>query len=632
MTKRNYLIENIALMSEWDWERNRVAGLDPNTLTEGSNKKAYWICSKGHSYHTIIANRTFRAGGCPVCSNKKTVPGINDLATTHPELASEWDYEKNDTLIPQNIVAGSTRRVWWKCQHCGFSWQQSSSQRIQDNNGCPYCSGLRPKKGINDLQTVNPLLASEWNYQRNGSLQPSDVLPQSNKKVWWVCKEGHEWKTSVAVRYKGCRCPVCSGKKILEGINDLQTLYPGIAAEWHRSKNLLLLPTQVSYASQKKVWWQCKYGHEWQSIISNRTNLRSGCPICSNKQVLTGHNDLGTTHPEIAKEWHPEKNLPLRPADIIAGSNKKVWWMCRKGHEWYVAPNQRTQGRNCPVCSEALHTSFPEQCVFYYLTQCVVADNRHTAFGKEIDIYIPSMQVGIEYNGLLYHNGKETADEEKKRFFQKRGIRVITIKESNQNHIDGDVVFYDCNDRKRINLTWVIETVFALLEIPCPTINILDDSLKIHNQYLEFEKKNSIEITHPDLARQWHPTKNGRLVPSMVSSGSNIKVWWQCEQGHGWKADVAHRVAGRGCPYCCNKKVLQGYNDLSTTHPALAAEWNYERNGELRPQDIVAGSSKCVWWKCKNGHEWQAIVYNRKKGKSCPECWKNLGKTDVVGD
>lgn len=82
----------------------------------------------------------------------------------------------------------------------------------------------------------------------------------------------------------------------------------------------------------KKVWWLCEKGHEWTAVIHSRAN-GTKCPICTNTKVLNGFNDLATTHPQLTKEWHPTKNIDILPTQISAGSNKKVWWLCEKGHE-----------------------------------------------------------------------------------------------------------------------------------------------------------------------------------------------------------------------------------------------------------------------------------------------------------
>ena len=82
---------------------------------------------------------------------------------------------------------------------------------VDRNNGhrCPYCTGKKVLKGYNDLQTLNPTLAKEWNYEKNNGLTPMDVAPNSHKKVWWKCNKGHEWQAIIGNRHKGNGCPIC---------------------------------------------------------------------------------------------------------------------------------------------------------------------------------------------------------------------------------------------------------------------------------------------------------------------------------------------------------------------------------------------------------------------------------------
>ena len=128
------------------------------------------------------------------------------------------------------------------------------------------------------------------------------------------------------------------------------------------------------------------------------------------------------------------------------------------------------------------------------------------------------------------------------------------------------------------------------------------------------------------MAKEWNYEKNGTLKPEYILAHSNKKVWWRCGKRHEWQATVNHRSNGRGCPYCANQKVWIGYNDLQTVNLALAKEWNYERNGELAPTDVMPNSGKRVWWICTQGHEWQAKIVDRNQGRGCPQCAKEKRK------
>ena len=197
------------------------------------------------------------------------------------------------------------------------------------------------------LQLINASLAQEWHPTKNGNLTPYDVTPGSHIKVWWICKKGHEWQAKVESRNKGNNCPYCGGKKVNED-NCLQTINPRLSKEWHPTKNGKLTPYDVTPSSHIKVWWICKKGHEWQSVINNRSN-GTGCPYCSGNKV-NKENCLQTIIPRLAQEWHPTKNGNLTAKDVTPGSSKKVWWKCKKDHEWQTVINNRSNGTGCPSC------------------------------------------------------------------------------------------------------------------------------------------------------------------------------------------------------------------------------------------------------------------------------------------
>ena len=203
------------------------------------------------------------------------------ISVSNPEIAKEWNYEKNGNLKPEHFAANSNKKVWWKCGK-GHEWQAAIFTRNK-GHGCPYCSGAKTIIGNNDLQTINPSLANEWNHEKNNGLTPVDVAPNSNKKVWWKCSKGHEWQATIASRHSGCRCPYCVGRYAIKGENDLYTVNPTLADEWNYEKNNGLTPMDVLPNSNKKVWWKCGQGHEWQAKIQVRTKGAS-CPQCAREK------------------------------------------------------------------------------------------------------------------------------------------------------------------------------------------------------------------------------------------------------------------------------------------------------------------------------------------------------------
>ena len=616
--EKQYVSDNAQLMAEWDWEKNRVINLDPTNLASKSNKKAWWICKNGHEWKAAIADRTL-GSGCPFCSKKIAIKGENDLQTLNPTLAKEWNFPKNNNLNPQDFLPNSNKKVWWKCKE-GHEWQAKINSR-NSGSGCPYCSGRYAVADQNDLLTVNPSLASEWNYSKNGELLPSHVMPKSHLTVWWKCHEGHEWQAKIDNRANGRGCPYCFGRKVLQEYNDLQTINPGLAKEWNCEKNGTLTPTAVSANSGKKVWWKCGSGHEWQALISNRSKGK-GCPYCSGQKVLYGFNDFQTARPILAKEWNYGKNGELKPEAFTANSGKKVWWKCSKGHEWQATIYNRANGRGCPICNSERTTSFPEYALVYYLEKYgLEVIHSYRKLGYELDVYIPSLETAIEYDGGYWHHDSESKDIDKNRKCHNDGITLYRIREELQPLNDYSIDL--CIAKKQVELQGAISTVLSQILGRDIDINLERDFIAIESLREYTEKEQSLLSKNAQLAAEWNYEKNYDLKPENVTPSSNKKVWWKCSNGHEWQATINSRNRGNGCPSCSGRLVIKGENDILTLNPVLAAEWNYSKNHSLLPEHCTPNSHEKVWWKCSKGHEWQAAIRDRNIGHNCPYCSGN---------
>ncbi len=420
------------------------------------------------------------------------------IRSRRAELLQQWHYAKNDGLTPDAVTCHSRQKVWW-IDRLGHEWQQEIYSRTALCRGCPFCAGREVLAGFNDLASTHPALSAQWDMDKNFDLTPQMVMAGNSRKVWWRCEKGHSWQATIASRASGCGCPVCANRKILPGFNDFATTHPALAAEWHPTKNGDLTPQKISYGYDKKVWWLCTNGHEWQAAPKTRVRMGAGCPICANDVVQAGYNDLATTYPEIASQWDFARNGNLTPKDVFPGTEKKVWWVCGHGHHWRVAVSARTKRQSgCPYCS-----------------------------GK---LVLPG------FNDLASQN--------------------------------------------------------------------------------------------PVLAAQWDAERNGILTPQQVTLTSNRKVWWICEKGHSFQTVIASRANGTGCPYCTNRKVLAGFNDLATVEPKIASEWHPTLNGALTPEMVTVGSTKKVWWECPLGHVWKVAIYSRTGAKKCgcPVCAGKTGK------
>lgn len=488
----NVIINNKELMKEWDWDTNEQLKLDPHKLTCGSQKKVWWICSKNHKWDATIYNRVKNGSNCPFCTNKKPIIGYNDLSTLHPELIKEWNWNKNINIDPKTI--------------------------------------------------------SE----------------KSQKKVWWVDKFGHEWQSTIASRtYSKSNCPYCSGNKVLIGFNDLTTTHPKLCKEWDFNKNQIT-PDHVSKGSNLKVYWICEFGHSWCASINRRTK-GDGCPICSNRQVLQGYNDLKTLYPNIAEEWDYKKNMSLYPEQFVSKSDKKVWWICKYcKHEWKTRIVERVNGTNCPKCAKIFKTSFPEMATYFYLKKYCkdiiwnYKDEKINNF--EIDIYSPIKNIGIEYDGECWHQNIER-DKKKDNICYNLNINIIRIREPNCPKYDSNCKFIYLTDIK-INtlektISYILNNIFNIQQID---INIERDRFLIEDLVIHKKLNNSLLHKFPEIAKEWHPFKNGNLLPEHILSKSRKKIWWKCHQcGNEWIASVQSRTNGRGCFICSRKRIIQSH-------------------------------------------------------------------------
>jgi hypothetical protein len=340
--------QNPAVAREWHPKLN--GKLKASDVTHASNKKAWWLCKEcNHEWQAAPTDRTGLGSGCPACyetylEHARAYPpdrkrghvvlnkadknvsrswyeagriGFVSLSKSHPRLAKQWHPTANGSYTPEDFARGSEAMVWWKCKKgLDHEWQSPIYSRTGTGRGkCPFCAGKRVSAS-NSLAKRFPNIAKEWHATLNGKLTPSEVTAHSGKRAWWQCKKysDHVWQTKVGTRTKGSGCPYCAGVKASKE-NNLKSAFPYIAAQLHPTKNGNLKAEDLTPTSQKKVWWFCKKGadHIWQAPVANRTGRGSNCPACAGKQVSTT-NSLASLFPEIARQWHPQKNGKVSPA------------------------------------------------------------------------------------------------------------------------------------------------------------------------------------------------------------------------------------------------------------------------------------------------------------------------------
>lgn len=618
MEQKPLSVTNPELLKEWDYKNNLP--LTPESVTRSSGRKVWWTCSKGHQWHAVI-NLRVRGSGCPFCSGRIAIKGVNDLLTTNPELAKEWNYDKNSSDKPEHYKAGSSKKVWWKCPN-GHEWQATIYSRTK-GDGCPYCSGHRVLQGFNDLCTLCPEIAKEWDYERNGSLLPEEVSSNSNKKAWWKCKLNHSWLTGVNHRVRGQGCPYCAGRAVAKGFNDLATKHPELAVEWNYDKNGELTASDVTCGSTKKVWWKCEYGHEWEAKVLNRVHGRS-CPYCSN-------NGSSKTEQAIAFYLNQcceiKQRLKINGMEIdvfLPKYNVGIEYDGRRYHLNTEKDKEKTNrlsemgialfhviestedkviDRNVFFNYDYMgaHFEWALRTLFFLISEYV----KNEIF-KNIDVNIKRDYIGIREKAklLILENSlsEKCPDVAKQWNYTKNGILKPEMFFAGSE----ELVWWVCTNGHE----WQAQINSRVNGCGCP--------------YCAGQRPikgvNDLTTTNPELLKEWDYEKNKMVSPDSFMRASTAKVWWKCELGHEWQAVIASRSRGCKCPYCSNKLVLKGFNDLATRNPVLAKEWNYEKNTSVLPEEVSSNSNKKVWWKCAKGHEWQAVISSRNKGIGCPVC------------
>ena len=221
--------------------------------------------------------------GCPCCFGRK-VSITNSLMAVAPDVAAQWHPTKNGDATPADVLSGTNRKYWWRCNVASdHEWEASPNGRVGQGNGCPSCSG-RKVSVTNSLATCKPTAAALWHSTLNGGLTPAEVVAGSNKKYWFrdrsdktsksVLRSLGSWPFEVRHHYPSKRV------KLAEAA-------PDVAAQWHPTKNGDVNPADVASRTGTKYWWQCDVAsdHEWEAIPSNRVGSGNGCPCCAGKKV-----------------------------------------------------------------------------------------------------------------------------------------------------------------------------------------------------------------------------------------------------------------------------------------------------------------------------------------------------------
>ncbi len=550
-------------------------------------------------------------------------------------LIKEWCYEENEKLgyFPDKLAVSSTARVFWKCQKCGDVWQARICNR-NAGHGCRVCAGQKVKAGYNDLATTHPEVAKEWHPTANGDLKPENVMHGSTKKAYWLCKNGHTYYTRIDHRCcMKSECPYCSGSKPIENENDLATVYPELAKEWDYERNEKK-PSEYLPYSNKEVYWICPIcKNSYLKGISKRTIEHTGCTICPKEK--------GTSFPEQAICYYLSEVFEVRnrarggkrEIDIFLPNENFSFeynggYYHRNRKEKDEAKKQFFANDNIHIVSieEGEENSCDVEGIQYLQTDVITVktkDYRVSDSDLEWLIYKIFRVLGMYYGdidikrdrGQIYeryiterkeNNFKTKFPEKAEEWdYEKNG----KLKPECFSPLSNKTVFWKC---KKCGHSFPAPINRRAISKSCP----------VCSGHVALKGLNDFGTKYPEIAKEWLKEKNGEITPYDVTPGSSSsKFWWKCSVcGHEWEAAVSTRVR-HGCPACAGQTVIKGKNDLATLFPNVAKEWLQEKNGDVTPQDVTAGSNKKFWWKCSAcGHEWATTVASRTSGCGCKMC------------
>jgi hypothetical protein len=447
------------------------------------------------------------------------MPLLREVA---PHLRVEWDASQNASLKLKfdTIPSTSNKRAWWSCSKDSRHGWRSLVRDRANGRGCPYCFG-RQVLPEDSLGSRFPSLCAEIDVVRSPDLDVNSIPPGSKKEIWWKCPKdkSHSWRRAIrrrTINDQGCpQCHVAS--------KSLARKAPGIAAYWHNEKNFPRTPETVYAHSKEKAWWICKSDpeHVWEAAICSRVNEKSNCPHCLKLRGSAALPSLLKFDTVLAQQWHPTKNGTLSPADVTAGTHRKVWWQCPgdSNHEWEANVRNRARlGRGCPFCAK--HSA-------------------RTTIGNSLEKMFPALasQWHPEKNGTLTPAG----------FLPGSGVRVWWRCLGETAH-EWETSIYHRTSRQPNG-----ECAFC--------------------RKTRLSEANSLAVIHPDVAAEWHPELNGELTPHDVTRASGKRVWWQCLKNptHVWDTKIRARTIHRsGCPLCSLEggaaRMQQAYLD--------AAHWN----------------------------------------------------------
>lgn len=147
------------------------------------------------------------------------------FAELFPNLLDMWNYQKNGKLKPNGVSSKTALKVWWKCDK-GHEWDARVAD-VSSGCRCPFCAGQKVCPD-NSLVVKYPFVANQWHPTKNDKIDIASIYYKARLKVWWVCRNGHEWKSKISNRSSSLSgCPKCCKR-------------PTNHIRWHKGRGIIV--------------------------------------------------------------------------------------------------------------------------------------------------------------------------------------------------------------------------------------------------------------------------------------------------------------------------------------------------------------------------------------------------------
>ncbi len=649
----------VETINYWDFERNEI---DPHMCLPSAREDAHFHCEEGHNFIMRISEFA-KDPHCPICreieeqkkqelkrkqeEEKQAAKELrysyeNSFAYNKPEASKYWNYELNGDRTPENTTQNAGIPVYLNC--CRGKHEPYPVAPVNVRNepyGCPGCreEQLEALNQKNSLVLRVPVAEKMWDKERN-TMALEDARAWMSDTAYFICDEGHSFPRGIRSFVEDQSCPICT--------RDVVANYPHMLKFWNHKENRKrgLDPNLTPASSDDYAAWRCKKcGYEWEALISSRKSSKGLCPCCEVRMVVVeGITDLLSMVPELKDSYDFEKNeregIDYRTLSVA--SMDYVNWECPDcGYKWNTRVCSRViknedgsySARKCPVCTGKKRTiSYGEQypelkerfveelngCSLYdiisyedakktYYWNCDICDE---VYPSNVPNQVKALNTSSR--GCPYCSGKAVLRE--------NSFAALHPELMDEYDPENTIDPFEVTEFSSLYSKWICRNDSSHRWPAsfrqrsnghglCPICKDYSCEIKFCEKYPQYE--------------EWYDKEKNPRPFKALSLYCNDLLWWKCpEHGHLFprRAYDIDRAGRMFCPYCENRILLTGFNDLATKRPDLLKFYDYKKN-ELPPEEVLISSwTPDTWWHCDEGHSFQRPVTEMCKTTSCNIC------------